>query len=384
MLNLICNCASRLLDLVVNIMEMASLSQRDSRGRPKTLTLSLDSVDLKNMIEDILTLIGSSVDKAGRPLIKPGVTLSAKLSPLPMIEADANRCTQVFYNIITNACKFTLKGSITVWSRTDPGGKWVEVLVTDTGRGIPEEAMERIFQPFEQEDNSDARQFEGVGLGLSIASEVVTLHGGRISVDSEVGVGTTFGVRLPAAVGGALESNDFPSESDTPPSLDQKLCSGAANIATSSTLETLGNMRVRRKARQPPLILSVMEETIHQMVIERILEPEYEVHTVMDGPAVIKYLQNCGDALPDCVLLDMVLADMSGVELCNHIRQILMLDAEDLPVLLLATDGEPSAPAKAAECGSNDFISKPFDKHELKTHVAAAITPPEDPTLVLN
>lgn len=181
---MISNCASRLLDLVVNIMEITSLAS----SAPKRSKLVRDPVELSSIIEEVIVLVKSLVDKRGNSLVKKGVELVNEVGFMPIKEADAYKCTQIFYNIITNACKFTTQERVTVSSQVEEG-QYVEVNIADSGIGIAQQSLDRIIEPFEQEDSRESRNFEGVGLGLSIAQEVVKRHGGRICVQSELGGG---------------------------------------------------------------------------------------------------------------------------------------------------------------------------------------------------
>jgi len=370
-LRMVVSCASRLLDLVMNIMEMASLSQADSTGKPKTLKLQHDPVELPKIMEEIVTLVRNSVDKAGHSLLRRGVELNHRLRNLPIIEGDAHRLTQVFYNVITNACKFTVKGSINISSRLDVGGHWVDILVRDTGRGIPREAIQRIFVPFEQEDTSDTRHYEGVGLGLSIAREVVRLHGGHIKVESEVGVGTTFIIRLPTVMGEVVAEDEGKFCSKDAYSVQEPEVTTSNPPAGNEPAEVV----LERGRRERPLILSVDDDEVNQMVIESILRPEYDIHKVMDGSDALEYLRANSQDLPDCVLLDVMMPGMSGFEVCSDIRQVMKLDATSLPVLMVTANPSTLALAKGFESGCNDYILKPFDKRVLTAHIAAALVP---------
>lgn len=107
----------------------------------------------------------------------------------PRAQADEHRLSQVLFNLIGNACKFTQRGTIKVYASRDAtpvdGGKeFLTIHIEDTGMGIPEDVIPTLFQEFSQADNSDSRQFAGTGLGLSICRELVELHGGRIWVES--------------------------------------------------------------------------------------------------------------------------------------------------------------------------------------------------------
>jgi len=367
-LNLVKNCANRLLDLVVNIMEMASMVSKDPSGKAKRQQkLSRDPVELVRIVDEITMLVRNSTDKAGKPLIKKDVELINEVSELPIIEADAHKCTQVFYNIVTNACKFTKDGKIVISSRVDPDGKWVEVAVTDTGSGIAPASLERIFEPFEQEDNSNVRGYQGIGLGLAIAHEVVQRHGGHITVESELGVGTTFTVRLPAAMCEAsLGSGDdegsasFPASSTTPNPQDE--------VEASTADDVLPEVVPTAK----PLLLSVDDDAVNQQVIQSALSDEYEVHEAMDGEQALDYLKNCHE-LPSAILLDIMMPGMSGHEVCRHVRQKMHIPPTKLPILMLSASNLSSSMIEALDSGSNGFVSKPFHKQVLRAHVRAAM-----------
>jgi signal transduction histidine kinase len=121
-----------------------------------------------------------------------------------VVRCDGDRIVQVLTNLLGNAAKFSSQGSVvSVMARVelDPatGGEQVVIDVTDRGRGIPEDRLGRIFERFEQVDSSDARHGSGTGLGLTIARALVDEHGGRLSVTSAPGIGSTFTVRLPIA-----------------------------------------------------------------------------------------------------------------------------------------------------------------------------------------
>jgi signal transduction histidine kinase len=118
--------------------------------------------------------------------------------------SDAMKVRQCLFNLLSNACKFTEGGRIELdVARFEEGGRaWVSFRVTDTGIGIPEEKLRRLFEPFAQADSSMARRFGGTGLGLSITRELCVLMGGRVTVESAPGAGSKFEIRLPANVAG--------------------------------------------------------------------------------------------------------------------------------------------------------------------------------------
>lgn len=149
---------------------------------------------------DLRLVLAAVVEKFGPRAKEKGVALRGELPPtLPAMVGDADRLAQVFTNLLDNALKHTpAGGSVTLSTATVPGG--VEIAVTDAGPGIPPEDLQRVFERFYQVDKSRVRPAGGgVGLGLTITKEIVEAHGGSIRVESVVGLGTKFVVRLPPA-----------------------------------------------------------------------------------------------------------------------------------------------------------------------------------------
>jgi signal transduction histidine kinase len=182
----------------------------DEAGRMHRMALDLLDLarleggiaDLEMSPVDIGTLLRSVVEKFTLQAQKAGIRLQTNISEdLPTLLGDGDRLAQVLANLVDNALKFTpANGQVTLSAMI--AGAEMEILVTDTGPGIPQEALSRIFDRFYQVDPSRAggetpAGQRGVGLGLAIAREVVQAHGGRISVRSKVGRGTTFVIYLP-------------------------------------------------------------------------------------------------------------------------------------------------------------------------------------------
>eukprot|EP00931_Biecheleriopsis_adriatica_P040770 TRINITY_DN2335_c0_g1_i1.p1 TRINITY_DN2335_c0_g1~~TRINITY_DN2335_c0_g1_i1.p1 ORF type:complete len:888 (+),score=223.89 TRINITY_DN2335_c0_g1_i1:76-2664(+) len=360
-MTMISNCAKRLLALVVNIMEMASLGSQSKLSSVKKL--SKDPMELNKILEEVILLVESSVDKRCKPLVAKAVQLVNEVKELPIFEADAHKCTQVFYNLITNACKFTKKGSVTISSKVDSAKTWVEISIGDTGCGIGKDALERIFEPFEQEDGSEARTHEGIGLGLSIAKEVVELHGGRITVESDLGVGSTFTVHLPMNMAAAKEASESPevpepqTEAFAPPTV-MKTYSMEVPVDTG------------KQAKK--LLLSVDDDLTNQLLIQSLLGEDYRIDTAMDGFEAFEYLQECR-VYPDIVLLDVMMPGMTGIEVCQKVRQELKQSPSELPILMISATSVEGTVVDAFEAGCNDYLSKPLGKRELKARIKAAL-----------
>lgn len=185
-LNAIYNAGQHLLGLISDMLDI-------SRIEAGKLDLSFEEVDLTEIIEGVMTTaVGLIKDK-------PIELVTDVPEDLPTILADRIRVRQILLNLVSNAAKFTEEGQIAVSARAIERGAQPELLiaVADTGIGISDEDMEKLFQPFSQVDPSPTRKAGGSGLGLSIARHLVDLHGGRIWVESTPGEGSTFAFTLP-------------------------------------------------------------------------------------------------------------------------------------------------------------------------------------------
>jgi signal transduction histidine kinase len=156
--------------------------------------LSAGRVILSKQPCDVNRLCRAVVEEVG-PMLRPGVALNVALTPdLPPIQGDELRLQQVIRNLLGNAAKYTAHGHITL--ATARHGAWVQVAVSDTGPGIPDDQRALVFVPFVKLDGRSA----GVGLGLDIARQLARLHGGDIHLDSVVGQGSTFTLEIPAQI----------------------------------------------------------------------------------------------------------------------------------------------------------------------------------------
>jgi signal transduction histidine kinase len=185
-LNAIYNAGQHLLGLISDMLDI-------SRIEAGKLDLSFESVDISDIIDVVMTTA------TGLVADKPIELVSDVPDDLPEITADRIRVRQVLLNLISNAAKFTEEGQIAISARVIESEPQTEVLiaVTDTGIGIADEDMAKLFEPFSQVDPSPTRKSGGSGLGLSIARHLVELHGGRIWAESTLGEGSTFAFTLP-------------------------------------------------------------------------------------------------------------------------------------------------------------------------------------------
>jgi len=167
--------------LIGNILEVA-------RMESNKFELNLGKMNLKSLINEIVKNLNVLAKQKG-------IEIKTEIGELPAITADRNRVKEIITNLISNAIKFTEKGSIILKAKKQ--GRFVLVSVTDTGIGIPKEDINKLFQKFYQVDSSIGRRYGGTGLGLSITKQLVEAHGGKIWVKSTLGKGSTFSFTLP-------------------------------------------------------------------------------------------------------------------------------------------------------------------------------------------
>ncbi|TMC44515.1 MAG: HAMP domain-containing protein [Chloroflexi bacterium] len=177
--------ADNLLGLINGLLDLAKIEA----GK---MELNVEEVNINDVTDEALELVRPHADEKG---LQVRAVIPANL---PNVWADRARVRQVLANMLANAVKFTERGMVSVAANAAEG--WVTVSVSDTGVGISPEAQAYVFDEFRQADSSTTRRYGGTGLGLAISKRLVTLHGGRIWVDSEVGKGSTFHFTLPIRV----------------------------------------------------------------------------------------------------------------------------------------------------------------------------------------
>ena len=335
-LALIASSGHRLSHLVSDILDFSKI-------RHHNLKIRTEPVELHSLADVALTLT--------RPLVgEKTLELENAVSPqLPPAEADPNRIQQVLHNLIGNAIKFTDQGRVVVSAEVQKDQ--LIVSVADTGIGIAEDQLDRIFQSFEQADATTARMYGGTGLGLSISRRLVELQGGRLWVVSSLGEGAVFSFSLPlsenTAIGTSTVSSHVPAF--------------VGEIPQSTGLAVELQEFLTGEAR----VLVVDDEPMIREVLANHLIPEGYV--VLQSPGGEEALELLGREEVDLVLLDIMMPRISGYEVCRVIRKTRSL--EELPVLFLTAKSQPGDPSVGFSEGANDYLNKPIAKSELLARV---------------
>ena len=288
----------------------------------------------KRLIEHIHALTGGHANDKG-------IVFRIEQAPgLPdWIEGDQLRILQILGNLLSNSIKFTERGEV-VLRIEQTGGMWI-FRVTDHGIGMTSEQVSRLFSPFEQADSSTTRKYGGTGLGLSISKRLVDLMGGSIAVNSELGVGSCFEVRLP------LKEITAPADADA---------TGESALVNPAATPRLSGIR----------ILAAEDNPVNQLVLEEMLTPEGAGLTcVENGRQVLEMLQQTGDAAWDLVFTDIQMPDMDGHQLAQH----LSTRYPTLPVVGLTAHATAEERQRCLDNGMVSHVAKPIELEVLVTTV---------------
>ena len=348
-LEMIINSASRLNSLVNDILDFSKLQKQQ-------LEIQHKPVDLFQVAENSLALL--------KPLHreKPIDLQNELTKDLPLVDGDEDRIQQILFNLLGNALKFTESGEVRLSAVIQDG--WIELAVADTGIGIPQDKQERIFDAFEQGDASTERTHGGTGLGLSVAKQLVELHGGRIWLESVVGQGSVFRFTLPCSSASEQER--------TEPVVSKKVNTTKALPVAVATVpvveeETGSEPNVDLLVDDPSevTILVVDDEPINRQVLRNQLEMVgYRVEVAIDGLQGLKLLEKLN---PQVILLDVMMPRISGYQTCYRIRQ--KYSASELPIILLTAKDQPEDTVRGFQHGANDYLTKPFSREELLIRV---------------
>ena len=276
---------------------------------------------------------------------------------------------KIVLNLLSNAFKFTLQGQINVSLRRVD--RTAELAVRDTGIGIPEAELPRLFERFHRVANAGGRSHEGSGIGLSLVKELAALHGGTVRVESGVGRGKLLfrfdppgkGASAPRDGQGALK---FPAAPDARRGFSRGSVALASFVAVQADLG-LDAALTRPAARdERPRVVLADDNADMRDYVRRLLADRYVVEVVVDGEEALAAIRT---KRPDLVLTDVMMPRLDGLGLLQTIRA----DPElrDLPVILLSARAGEEVEGRTA--GADDYLTKPFSARELVARIGAAL-----------
>jgi PAS domain S-box-containing protein len=324
--------ADHLLGLINAVLDLSKIEAGRVDVQPTTF-------DLEALVDVCLRTVQPLVDREALSLVKDAEP------DLPQPYTDQDKVRQILINLLSNAIKFTEEGTIAVSARHQNG--MLVLAVADTGIGIPERAVERIFEAFQQVDDSTTRRYGGTGLGLSISRQLAQLLGGDVTVESTVGVGSTFTVTIPLRYGAA--------PSVTPP---------APRFQAPSTPTTV-------QPEEGPLVLAVDDDpNVIYLLQEHLVEAGYRVVGAADGE---EGLRKARVLKPFAIVLDILMSPKD----CWQVLHELKADAStrDIPVVVLSSVDNREL---GYRLGAFDYLIKPFDREAILSTLTRITFAPRD------
>jgi signal transduction histidine kinase len=352
--------ALRLLRLVNSLLEFS----RIEAGRVQAV---YEATDLAGYTAELASSFRSAVERAGIAFVVD----CPKLTEPVFIDRDM--WEKIVLNLLSNAFKFTFAGQITVSLRGRD--EYAELVVRDTGTGIPAAEIPKVFERFHRVANVRSRTYEGTGIGLALVKELVKCHGGQIEAESTEGAGSAFVVRIP------FGSAHLPADRVRGASMSS--WAAASRLGIASYIEEAQSWSLPSEAEwessvpavdegreqlseQARVLLADDNADMREYVARLLRAQGWTVHTVSDGRAAL-------DAViatkPDLVLSDVMMPSLDGFGLLRELRA--REDTKSIPVLLLSARAGVEARVDGAHAGADDYIVKPFVAQELVARVGS-------------
>jgi signal transduction histidine kinase/CheY-like chemotaxis protein len=308
-----------LLNLINDILDLSKIEA----GR---MDLTLESVAIGPVVEEVLGTV--------RPLAEQNNNALELDCPdrIGAVSADNMRLRQILLNLLSNACKFTKDGAVRLRiARAEESGQhWVDFAVSDTGIGMTEEQLGRMFQEFSQADASTTRQFGGSGLGLVISRRLCRLMGGDITAISAPGKGSTFTVRLPTE--------------------------GAQPLPVAATTPAATSPAASQGGRGTVLVIDD-DRTARELMTTYLTDEGFAVETAASG---ISGLRRARELRPTAIILDIMMPDIDGWTVLAALKG--EPELADIPVIIVTIVDEQRS---GIALGATDYLTKPIDRERL-------------------
>jgi signal transduction histidine kinase len=338
----------RLQKLVNSLLEFS----RIEAGR---IEAAYEPTDLAALTADLASMFRSAFERTG-------VTLLIECDPLPEpVYVDRDKWEKIVLNLLSNALKFTFAGTVLVTQRVL--NEQIQLEVSDTGCGIATEDLPRVFERFFRGRPSQTRTHEGTGIGLSLVEELVKLHGGRISVRSKLGQGTTMTVLIPQG-SAHLDPTRIIAPRQTVASRD------GLHAFVEEALGWLPDAAPLPAAREVGANILVVDDNADMRgYLCRLLDRRWQAKGAADGVAALISIQRDP---PDLVIADVMMPRLDGFGLLRALRADEA--TAQVPVMLLSARAGEEAAAEGLRAGADDYITKPFSARELIARVESRLS----------
>ena len=340
--------ARRLLRLINQLLDLSKLEAG-------AMKLQASRMDIVPLVKGIAYSFESSAGMRG-------VALNVVVEEEEIeVYCDRDMVEKILSNLLSNALKFTPEGGEVVVSIAFPTGDGcVEIGVRDTGIGIPSDQLDKVFDRFYQVDASQTREHEGSGIGLALVKELVEVHHGTIQVDSEVGQGTTFTLRLPLGRSHLKDDEVVEVPVIVEPTPHEVYVADAYKPVEDEKGETDSE-----HAKGDKLIILIVEDNADvRAYIKGYLVPAYQVSEAQDGAEGI---EKALEIIPDLIISDVMMPKKDGYEVCRTLK--LDEKTSHIPIILLTAKAASENKIEGLEIGADDYLIKPFEPRELLARV---------------
>jgi signal transduction histidine kinase len=350
MLDIMYNNAMRLLRLINDLLDLVRLDSGVLRVRRSKLAL-------RPYIEGIVNSVSHMATQRNLNFSAP---MPEQLNPEVYIDRD--KLEKIILNLLFNSFKFTPEDG-TVELKTELDGKWLTFTVRDSGKGIAAADLPRIFDRFWQAVAAATRNYQGVGIGLALVKELAEGHGGSVSVESEIGKGTTIRVIVDASDEdpSTLLAEAEPAETQAVPTewltqLYRRADLFPAHVITETHLPIAPAPTDQTK----PLVLVADDEPDMRRFLVSQLSGNYNLLEARNGSEALSLAQEHDFAL---ILLDLMMPGIDGITLTRHLRELER--TATVPIVILTARADDDSKMQALDAGVTDFLTKPFASSEL-------------------
>ena len=348
--------STRLGNLIDQLLELSKLEKA--------------SIPVKAKEQNLIPLLAGLISSFDSIAAQKNIILEKQLGSSPFIcMVDNDKFEKIINNLLSNAFKFTPEGgkvTVTLTEETDQGNRTAVIKISDTGEGIPEDQLDKVFERFYQVDNSIKRAYGGSGIGLALVKELVNLHKWDITVTSRQGRGTEFTLSIPMVKENPDQSgtqSDRAHADSAPPAAGSDETVPADNTEPSVAAKQSGSRNENK-----PIVLVVDDSEDVRKYLTGLLHNNYNVIGAADGEeGIISAAEN----IPDLIISDVMMPSMDGMEFCGKIKS--NWQTSHIPVILLTARASAESRIEGLETGADDYLVKPFDSRELLTRAANLI-----------
>ncbi|MFY0715001.1 response regulator [Seonamhaeicola sp. NFXS20] len=334
-LNLIKKNTDRLLQLISNILDFRTLDTNHK------LRLGISKVNVESLLDELNDAFSTTCEKRG---IKLKIINNCETP----VYIDSNKVKRILWNLTSNAIDYCPKNSSIKIHCSLTSSSKLKISVQDSGKGLNEEELEHLFDPYFKGQALKSNSYQGTGLGLSIVKRLIDAHQGNIKIDSKINQGSTFTITIPC------KKENYKKE---------EITNRKKKKENFSTTPTNTNSNVKSKYKLP--VLFIVEDNIElNGFLSNFLNPHFKIHSFFNGSDALKASKK---KTPDLIISDVLMPEMDGYNLCKAIKSNFL--TSHIPVILLTANSSLEHQVEGMQQGADQYLTKPFKPEFLLASV---------------